>query len=505
MNFGGEIMSKRSMIIIGGGLAGLSTGCYAQMNGYQTQIFEMHNLPGGLCTSWKRKGYTFDGCIHYLMGSRTGVLRRFYEELGAVQGREMIQNEEFLNVESLNGKKLIVYSDLDRLENHLKELSSSDAGVIKEMCNIARLFSRYEMPADKAPELMGLLDMIKMIKFLPMFRAMGKYGKISVQDYAKRFKDPFLRENIPNMMLDIPDLPMSFFLMTFGYLNNRNNGYPIGGSLEFSRAIEKRYLDLGGKIQYRSRVVKILVDNDQATGVLLEDGTEHKADIVISAADGRTTIFDMVEGKYLDEKIRQYYKEWPICEPYVQISLGVERDLSNEPHSIRLPLKKPIKVGDQMRSSIHVRHFCYDPTMAPKGRSAVIASFFFTNYDYWKRLYEDRERYNAEKKEVADAVIDQLEKRFPGIKDQIEIVDVATPVTYERYTGNWKGSYMGWLYPPKKKVKFMKRTLPGLKDFYMAGQWVFPGGGIPGAVMSGRHLVQIICKKDRKKFVTKVP
>ncbi|MGA1793814.1 MAG: phytoene desaturase family protein [Thermoplasmatota archaeon] len=498
-------MPERSIIIIGAGLAGLSAGCYAQMNGYRTQIFEMHNLPGGLCTSWKRKGYIFDGCIHFLMGSRTGSLHRFYEELGAVQGRKIVQNEEFLNVESLSGKSLIVYSDLDKLEKHLKQLSPSDADLIDEICKTARILTCHEMPSEKPAELMGFLDLIKMIKLLPMMRTMGKYGKITVQDFAKRFKDPFLRENFPNMMLDIPDLPMSFFLMTFGYLDHKNNGYPIGGSLEFSKAIAKRYLDIGGRIQYRSRVEKILVENDRAVGVKLEDGTEHRADMVISAADGRTTIFDMLEGKYLNDKIRSYYKEWPICEPYVQISLGVARDLSKEPHSIRLPLEEPIKVGDQMRSSVHVKHFCYDPTMAPKGRSALTASFFFLNYYHWKKLYEDRERYDAEKKKLADIVIERLEKRFPGIKDQIEVVDVATPVTYERYTGNWQGSYMGWMHPTNRKIEFMKRTLPGLNDFYMAGQWVFMGGGVPGAIMSGRHLIQIICKKDKKKFKTSVP
>jgi phytoene dehydrogenase-like protein len=57
------------MIIIGAGLAGLSTGCYAQMNGYCTQIFEMHSKPGGLCTVWKRKGYTI-GTPGWVMGSK---------------------------------------------------------------------------------------------------------------------------------------------------------------------------------------------------------------------------------------------------------------------------------------------------------------------------------------------------------------------------------------------------------------------------------------------------
>ncbi len=62
-------MEDNSVIIIGAGFAGLSAGIYAQMNGYRTQIFEMHDLPGGLCTAWKRKGYTIDGCIHWLVGS----------------------------------------------------------------------------------------------------------------------------------------------------------------------------------------------------------------------------------------------------------------------------------------------------------------------------------------------------------------------------------------------------------------------------------------------------
>lgn len=90
-------MTEEPIIIIGAGIAGLATGCYAQMNGYRTQIFELHTLPGGLCTAWKRKGYTFDGCIHWLTGSGPGSgLYSIWEELGAVQGRPMVYHEEFI-------------------------------------------------------------------------------------------------------------------------------------------------------------------------------------------------------------------------------------------------------------------------------------------------------------------------------------------------------------------------------------------------------------------------
>lgn len=62
-------MVNKSIIIIDAGMAGLSGGCYGRMNDYSTRIFEMHNILGGLCTSWQRKGYTIDGCLHWLVGS----------------------------------------------------------------------------------------------------------------------------------------------------------------------------------------------------------------------------------------------------------------------------------------------------------------------------------------------------------------------------------------------------------------------------------------------------
>jgi len=203
-------MAEKSIIIIGAGLAGLSAGCYARMNGYRTHIFELHDKPGGLCTSWKRKGYTFDGSIHYMMGSRSGIYHRFFEELGAVQGRRMVDNDELLRVEGAGGKTWIVYSDLDRLEQHMKTLSPADAGVIRELCDGARRMLRFEMPMAKKPmEMMGPLDVLKLLKDIPAMRAVGRYSKVSMQDYATRFKDPFLREVFPFIIEDIPGMPMT--------------------------------------------------------------------------------------------------------------------------------------------------------------------------------------------------------------------------------------------------------------------------------------------------------
>lgn len=500
-------MAERSIIIIGAGIAGLSTGCYGQMNGYRTQIFELHDKPGGLCTSWKRKGYTFDGCIHWLVGSSPGnAFHRVWEELGAIQGRDIVDHEEFFRIEGTDGKNLIIYTNIDQFEQHLRELSSTDTDIIKEFTDAARFFSNSEMPLDKPRELYSPLDGLKMMfKMRRFMKPFIKWKKIPIREFASRFSDPFLREMIPLfMMIDTSDFPMAAFLFTLAGMHKREAGYPIGGSLPFSQAIERRYLDLGGEINYKSRVEKILVENDHAVGIRLAGGTEYRADMVVSAADGHATIFDMLEGKYVNDKIRGYYDKLPIFQPLVQISLGVARDLSNEPHSIVYMLDKPVTIAGEERKWLSVSHHCFDPTLAPQGKS-VITILISSNYDYWKPLSEDRDRYESEKNQIANDVINQLDKRFPGLKEQIEVVDVATPITYKRYTDNWQGSFEGWLITTKTFGMFMSKTLPGLESFYMAGQWVEPGGGLPPAALSGRNIIQIICKQDKKQFVAQIP
>ena len=502
-----EATMSKSIIIVGAGIAGLSAGCYGQMNGYRTQIFELHSLPGGLCTSWKRKGYTFDGCIHWLVGSDHGAsFYRVWQELGAMQGRQMINHDEFIRVEGKDGKTLIIYTDADRLERHMKELAQADARPIGEFCSAIRALSHYDPPLDTPENWLGKL--LAGWKMLPVLGVFGKYGKLSVENFVQRFSDPFLREAFQRVF-DLPDFPMVGVLMTLAWMHDQNAGYPIGGSLEFARAIERRYLDLGGEIHYNSRVDKILVENNRAVGVRLSDGTEHRADAetsvsaVISAADGHATIFDMLGSKYVDDKIRGYYDRLPIFAPVIQVSLGVARDLSHTPHMVSYPLDQPITIAGETQTRMSVKHYGYDPTLAPAGKS-VVEVMFPSNYAYWKPLYEDRERYDAEKKQIALTVMAQLDKRLPGLSDQVEAVDVATPMTYERYTGNWQGSMEGWLITTQTMMMRMSKTLPGLQNFYMAGQWVEPGGGLPPAATSGRGVIQMICKQDKRPFVTRV-
>jgi phytoene dehydrogenase-like protein len=501
------IMKEKSIIIIGGGLTGLSAGCYGRMNGYRTSIFEMHSIAGGVCTAWKRKGYTIDGAVNWVIGTRPGIeFYRFWEELGAAPNWKIYNHDLFSVNESRDGKPFLVYCDADRFEEYLLEIAAEDEDLIKELTGAIRKASTVSMPVEKPQENYSLLDKVKLLKMITQVGFFKKWGGVSIGDFAARFKNPFLREMFSRSFG--AENPMMMLLFLLGFQHSKSAGYIIGGALSLVGSIEKRYLALGGEIQYNSRVVKILVENGRAVGIRLADGSEQRADWVISAADGRTTIFDMLGGAYLDEKTKAKYDNPNLFKPLVYVGLGVAGQLEDLPASIgglSYPLLKPIVVAGEEKDTINVRSYSYDPTMAAQGKNTVVVQFE-TDYDYWHRLRQEPDHYRAEKEIIVQAVIAGLEERFPGITEQVEMTDIATPITWERYTGNWRGAYEGWMFDSDfSLMSSMRKTLPGLENFYMAGQWVNPGGGIPTAVMSGNHTIQMICRRDKKQFTRNKP
>ncbi len=498
-----------SIIIIGAGFAGLGAGIYARMNGYRTRIFEMHDQPGGLCTAWERKGYTFDGCIHWLVGSSPDSgIHDLWRETGIAKGRTFIDLDEYGRFEGPDGRTVVFYTDADRLEKHLLEFSPQDEPVIREFIRGIRMCIPLDFPSDHdSLPVRWRKKAAVTARFIRYGKKMKEWMNITGEEFSKKFKDPLLREAFREIW--IPEFSVLFMLFMFSYMHNRNAGYPIGGSRPMSDALEARYRELGGEISYRSRVVKIITRDGKAVGVRLEDGREHLAGRVISAADGHTTLFSMLDQKGADEKSREPYEKWPLFPSLLFVSLGVNRSFENEPRTISgftFRLDRPVEIGDAVRENLNVRIYNQDPTLAPEGKTAVTL-MMPSDYDYWKKLAGDRKAYERKKEEIVHTVTELLEQRFPGLSRQVEVTDVATPLTFERYTGNWKGSFEGWLITPQNAgvmMKPMRQTLPGLKNFYMCGQWVEPGGGLPTAIMSARRLLKTICREDRKKFTTRM-
>jgi phytoene dehydrogenase-like protein len=215
----------------------------------------------------------------------------------------------------------------------------------------------------------------------------------------------------------------------------------------------------------------------------------------------------MLDGRYVDDRIRAYYDAAPdAVEMSLSVSLGVARDMTGEPHALTLFLEQPVTVMGQPHDRLDVEIFNFDPALAPAGKTSLKV-LFKASYAFWQALRVDRARYDEEKHRIAETVVAQLDGRFPGLAQQVEAVDVATPLTIERFTGNWRG-LQAWTPAGQAISAAMKgftRTLPGLEDFYMAGQWGEAMIGISTAAISGRNLVERLCRQDGKRFDTLLP
>jgi phytoene dehydrogenase-like protein len=227
---------------------------------------------------------------------------------------------------------------------------------------------------------------------------------------------------------------------------------------------------------------------------------------VVSCADGHTTIFEMLGGRYVDKRIRFLYEECETFTALIQVSLGVKKMFTDTPHTLNLVLPEPLLVDDQTTlDCFEVESFHSKSGLCPEG-TTMMTIRLPARYQFWLDLKKnDPRRYRAEKKNLLRKIMVILDKRFPGLGKNVERFDVATPATFVRYTHNWRASYEGWLPTPKLLGRRIRYTLPDLKKFYMAGHWVIPGGGLPSAALSGREVAQMICAEHGKTFVPTMP
>lgn len=488
-------------MIIGGGVAGLSCGIYARLNGYQTQIIDLHTRTGGQCTAWHRKGYRFDYCLHWVVGTARGPFNDIWRETGALDdGVDIVDHDVSIRFLGEEGDDFVIYTDIDRWEAYLKEIAPEDAVPIKRMCNAMRR-TFLVTPFANPPGLRTMKEFLKAIKMLPLLGIWIKYSGKASKDYFRelKFKSPRLLKYF-NTFYAEEDFSAVVFLMMLAWFGQKNAGYPMGGSEPFTSRMTKRFQQLGGELILGKKVQKINVTDHSVNGVTLEDGTFVGGDYVVSAADGYNTLYGMLEGKYLTETIDKAYKNWKLFSPFVQVSFGIDQVIPTDSVTQFILARQKMIGRTRLDLGYSVMNYGFDRTMAPEGKSVLVLRFD-SPWALWEHLSD--QEYREEKKCIERDVAVLIEKFCPGITSHIEVMDIATPRTGVRYTGVWKGAYEGFLPSSKNLGKNIDMTLPGLNNFYMAGQWLFPGGGVPPAGQSGKWVMQYICKKDRKKFRSK--
>ena len=122
-------------------------------------------------------------------------------------------------------------------------------------------------------------------------------------------------------------------------------------------------------------------------------------------------------------------------------------------------------------------------------------------YYFWKDL-KNKGEYKKHKKLIAEKFLQLAKTVYPDVADLLEVIDVVTPCTYERYLNSRHGSFQGFIHTSKGKSLMHNGKIKGLKNFLLSGQWLIRSGGLPPAVMTGRFSAQRICRADGKKFVT---
>ncbi len=484
------------IVVIGGGIAGLCTAVYARKCGYHVDVLEQHHSAGGLATSWRRGDYTFETCLHWLVGSRPGgTLHAEWREVCDIDTLRFVDHDEFLCLEDERGASLHIYTDVDRLEAELLKVAPEDEAEIRHFTHSIRQLVDMPMPPMDEPWPARIASLLKMLPDLPL---VWRLSHLSVEDYGRRFKHPLLRAFFGGGATG--NLSVLALVISLAWMSDRNAGYAIGGSQALIRLILERFVSLGGHMRYEARASGILADGGIATGVQLDSSEIIPADWVVSAADGHATIHDLLGGKYTDATFDKAFARYETFPSYLQVSLGVARDLSKEPGYLTLVLDDAIEVDPETRlQALSFRVFNYDSTFAPPGKTVVTCFLPTRNFVFWADLRrDDPQRYQGEKHRVADAVVAVLERRLPGIRGAVDALDVSTPATVIRYTGNWRGSMEGWLMTPQTGFGALPQTLPGLRRFMMVGQWVQPGGGLPSGLMTARAAIQTICREDHR-------
>lgn len=489
----------KNVIIVGAGIAGLTAGVYARQSGFNTTIYEAHSIPGGASTSWRRKGYLFEGGMHWLTGSSDKKsLNKLWHETGALNDSTPIFIRDPFLIYEYGGKSVCLYRNIEKLETHLLELSPEDSDEIKRLCIDLKKLSKLDMPVSdiKGVKLNNKSSFkpSALFSMLPGMLRMPFYASQTAAEYAMRYKSPILQKLFMNIVGD--ENSATAVVFTLATLTSGDGGYPYGGSLAMANRIAAKFLDLGGSIQYNAPVDKIKVTNGNAAGIVA-GGREIPADAVIVTQDtlkAVDTLFDNPIREPWTEKMKKETK--PILNTF--ICLGIKADLSNIPESICWELDSPISCAGQKIQSISINNYSSYKDYAPEGCTALTSIILGDSYDWWKSKKQNG-LYKEEKEKLAKAFIDAVIKKYPQLDGKVEVWDVATPLTYERYLHSYKGSWMSIIDKGSKMETYPAKP-ESINNLYFAGQRLKPPGGLPIAVETGRAAVQYLCKDTDTVF-----
>ena len=509
-------------IIIGSGMGGLVTGAYLSRQGVKVLICERHIQPGGYFTSFKRKGYIFDGAIQGCEDG--GMFFQLFRNLGIFDSIKLVKSNFaiaspnfFLPIKSV--------SDVGTFYRQLKNVYPNESHGIEYIrreaeacCNF--MFSSQTMPNPMLTSWKAALT--EFPRWLMENTADVKYTgnfirnlTIPMEEYFKQHvSDPDLYRFMCQMSYS--GSPTSFGLLFFTFLMDYY--HPTGGVQVIPNLMAQLITENGGEMKYRTLVEEIIMENGEARGVKTKDGEIFRAPFIISNSDARRTYLKMLPPDAVPESYKQGLRKARVSESFFTVFLGVDIPPEDIPthgcsHVLYFPDFKGVAIDEYRgndenvyaRSPIDVNiNSIHDSSLAPKGHSTVViqAAGFAEFADNWGTKNGKRtKKYRDLKNKVAEHLMNTAEQLIPGLSEKIKFKITATPHTFERYTLNSGGASAGWSFDMKNSFntgrKFLTGFNPPVKNLYQVGHWAMSPGGSPSGVFTGTMVSDIITKRLR--------
>jgi len=472
-------------IVIGAGLGGLVCGATLVKEGLSTLVLERHARPGGYCTSFVRKGFTFDipectgGC-----GPDADV-SKIVTYLGIDKDIEFVEKDPFHKY-IYPEHTIRVPVDVEQYERELSQLFPNESGIHDYFETLDKMWH----------ETHGLADTPTISRYR------NKTFQNLLDDYLS---DSKLKTIVSSAWsyLGLPPSRVDAVSLAIALVSYHDGAYtPKGGYQKLADAFANGYMRDGGTLSLRTQVAKIIIEGGKAIGVALQDGTESKAKHIISNADTKLTFLRLVGEEHLEKGFAHMIENLKMSKSGFVVHLGVDMDLTNldlkygtiiynpsydiEEGFIAFEKKEIITDIDRMGFGLSVPSLD-DPSMAPPGQHCLhillLAPYHYKN-DWLTEEGKRGEEYRRLKEELANRLIKAAEKVIPDLSQHIVTRDVSTPMTFERYTLSSEGALYDVAITPDQAGENRLQTETPIEGLYLTGAST-RHGGTHAAIVSG--------------------
>ena len=488
-------VKMRKIVIIGGGVAGLSAGIYARLAGYDAEIYEKHFVPGGNLTGWQRGEYHIDNCIHWLTGTNeNSSLHQMWLDLGVLgDGTGIVQGNSLFTCDR-DGLRVCLPPSLPELREGMLRVSPEDKAEINRFCNAVELLMATDNIAGE-----GCDEGVSIGRVLRGAPSMLRYFGLTTSQLARRFKSTALQSFITGFWGD--DFGAFALIFVFATYCGKNGALPEGGSLKTAKRLAERFESLGGRLYLNREAVKVNLEGDCAVSVAFSNGEVASGDYIILTTDTAVTFSKLLDVP-MPKKLRKQYDN-PKLRRFSAYHAAFSCDLAELPFEGDLIFDVPEEYVDTLGTKqLILREFSHEPSYAPEGKNILqTLTFCFVEdcVDFIRLRNENKEAYNLKKQHLAGILQMLIEEHCPTLKGKLSLIDFWTPASYERFIGSEVGSFMSFAIPESFIPIPLDCAVDGVKNLFIATQWQQSPGGLPVAASQGKATIEKIKKLEKKK------